>query len=369
MRIAAICAFPADHNPGMVSVDVALHHFLSRYGIEADVQMFNFVKAVEIPSAGANYPSISQRRLTDPRELEDYDIILYWGDFLHSWRYLNYDVRVVTPEEQRSDPGFLDGAMAALLLEGAPESVLRKVICFGGSLYINRPQHDANARYHSAIARLYSNARLTLMRDPISAALAQNYGAKGQTLGVDAAFLLSKGSKPDLAGPVGYSFGRIRWFRPIRLRLQPFARRLAGVLGKDTTNIDWLNVDQEHPSRELADRIDLVRRCSVVVTDTYHCAITAWREGVPAICLGLGAEYRSSTLADKKKELMLGMFNAGAFYLYLEELRGLIGGGAQARRYADLVNDTSVVEAVGRNITLATERAERRLLEALTGRS
>jgi hypothetical protein len=366
MRIAAICAFPTDHNPGMLSVDVALDHLLVRHGVDAEVQMFNFVGPVEVAAGGSNLPAISHRKLSDPRELEAYDVILYWGDFLHSWRYLHHDVRVVSPEERRSAPGFRDEAMATLLLEGAPDSLLRKVICFGGSLYINRPEHDADARYNGAIKRLYSNARLALMRDPMSAALAQNYGAKGPTLGVDAAFLMSAGSKPDLDGPVGYSFGRVRWFRPIRFRLRPFARRLAGALGKDLVDIDWLNVDPKSPSSDLADRIEAIRRCSVVVTDTYHCAITAWREGIPAIVMGLGAEYRSSTLADKKKELMLGMFNAGAFYLYLENLRGLIGGGAQARQYARLVKDRAVVDAVRRNIRSATEQAELRLVEALT---
>src|SRR5262245_7788661 len=129
MKIAAICAFPASNNPGMVSVDLGLLHFVARHRISGDVDLFNISQAVEFPGSG-RLPAVRHRLLRDQSELEGYDVILYWGDFLHTRRYMTHELGIMIEEDRGKPEETFNRGLKLMLLEGAPESLLRKVICF-----------------------------------------------------------------------------------------------------------------------------------------------------------------------------------------------------------------------------------------------
>ena len=62
-------------------------------------------------------------------------------------------------------------------------------------------------------------------------------------------------------------------------------------------------------------------RC--IITDTYHVCVNAWRMGIPAICIGEGGGKVSTSINDKKKEILYDMYGARRFYLFLESFRSL----------------------------------------------
>ena len=368
MKIAAICALPK-LNPGMLSVDAALSAVLERNGIEADVQYFSLRPAHVSEAGSSRFQARTYAALSDSSVFEDFDTVLIWGDFLHASAF--HDDMVL--HLKRSAPDLTarelkDHIYRNLLLEGAPESILRKTICFGGSIYINDARDDWDERYRAAVSRLYSTARLVLKRDPLSAAFAQQYGAPGSALGVDAAFLLDRmeDRAPGDTGIVGYSFGRgvgasrlatlqARWFVHLCRRKAKLAKAV---------DLKWLERDPVQPMASLEAKLHQIKRCAFVVTDTYHCAINAWREGVPAICIGYGTEDPTDPLSEKKKELLYSMLNARQFYVFAERL--MAGkAGREAGRVVSLLNEGSTAAAVKRNIDVASIRSEGLLADAL----
>jgi len=115
----------------------------------------------------------------------------------------------------------------------------------------------------------------------------------------------------------------------------------------------------------LEQKIDLVKSCQLVITDTYHCAITAWREGVPCLCIGRGAETAVNTQSEKKKELLYAMFNATPFYIFLENLGGF-KAREQAKAAISAARDEWVTTSVQENVLRATGAAEEQLLAAFS---
>jgi hypothetical protein len=99
-----------------------------------------------------------------------------------------------------------------------------------------------------------------------------------------------------------------------------------------------------------------------VVTDPYHCALNAMREGKPTICIGLGAQHPYKAIDDKKKELFYLCFNIKPFYLFLESLLHqspveLVAGVARVLRDAD--------ESIFKGIKRASTQAQQRLINDL----
>lgn len=171
-----------------------------------------------------------------------------------------------------------------------------------------------------------------MMRDPISASLAMQYsGRRESSAGCDAAYLLTDfdGFSPELEHTndsndglrIGYSFGRIVRRSPENApALRNFVERVADKAGaSDIVNINWLSGSPNLISR-LRKKLDQIRTCDLIITDTYHCAVNSWREGTPAICIGKGLQGASNSLSDKKKEIMYHDFGMSDYYVYFEDI-------------------------------------------------
>jgi hypothetical protein len=336
-RVAVVCANNAGQNTGMFSVDLSLLTLLDelRAWERVEVSYFNtpmrppFDQRDATQGVSIETPSgtvIAYRKLIDPDEqLARFDRIVYWGDFLHARRYA--DIGVI-PD---------DLARRCLLLAEAPVRLKEKVLAFGGCLYVNDAEAERDADYLVAIGGLYAAARGVYPRDPISTAHAARYAgfAGSVALGLDPAFLLDSARLLAWAGvPVPEVGGEARigtWFgrSPLRDRMTALAARLGERIGAATVGLGWNDRSAEHPVVKVAQKIALLRSCSLVVTDTYHCAVNALREGVPTIAIGLGASHARRAIDDKKKELLFLTLNATERYvfserlLYLDELDGL----------------------------------------------
>lgn len=100
-----------------------------------------------------------------------------------------------------------------------------------------------------------------------------------------------------------------------------FVRRVAKLLGvKKLINIKWLRPNTEDIISSLDNKIELIKTCRLVITDTYHCAITCMREEVPFILIGKGSDETKTSTDEKKKELLLFMLQANNCYYYLENI-------------------------------------------------
>jgi hypothetical protein len=202
------------------------------------------------------------------------------------------------------------------------------------------------------------------MRDPVSAAMAAALSGYSRPIrsGVDCALLLEPLRPADGARPrrrsriCGVFFGR-----SIRLRRsRRFAEALSDRMKAEIRPIAWFD-----PQIPFEQKIEALAGCDFVVTDTYHLAVNAWREGVPAVCIGAGAERRVGTLTDKKKEVFYLGYGARPFYVFLESIRGDDALLAEAERVAGLLSGPTLAQAVIARMRDHARRVEQDLAASL----
>jgi polysaccharide pyruvyl transferase WcaK-like protein len=317
MKIAFICAFPASSNPGMVSVDLAVESVKTRLDSNTVVDRFcawrGFEKQGLIPLNYRCYSSVDQ--------LQSYDLIVFWGDFLH-WRgyaYKDFLNRGRGKIKDFDDQDIIDQWYQLYLFENQPE-LQQRTIVVGGTFYAMGVEDIADQRYILALANLYKNAKLTLMRDLASANfVSQLINNDRSNFGCDCAALLEVDHLLDYDSSIDqscvtYALGRSGH----GIKLKKLVNAVADQLQATAVDLNWLEkgvgVDRT------LDKITQIKHSRVVITDIYHCAITAWREGVPVICIGQGANRVTGTLSDKKKELLHMQLFSMQNYIYIEEI-------------------------------------------------
>ena len=95
---------------------------------------------------------------------------------------------------------------------------------------------------------------------------------------------------------------------------------LAEKMGVDLVPIRWLAPQRFRALNVIAENIAILRRAQFVVTDVYHLIVTALRENRAVIGLGWGASQGRTTLADKKKELLLRSYFGSHLYVFIEDV-------------------------------------------------
>lgn len=242
------------------------------------------------------------------------------------------------------------------------------------------------------------------MRDPISAIkiVHQAGGDESSHLGCDAAFLLS-GDDVDALRRTGWSDEipaerRIGVFvgsrTPLGAEVFDFCQRLGERLGLEMEWLPWMEPSLiklrswGHPIRtgrrvrlrnrasqllragdySVGDVLSAVGRYRLIVTDTYHLAINAWRAGTPAICIG-SRQPRvlpgPQTLNDMKKHVLYLMYEATDLYLTPEDIGRAGPRRANAQRLAEFVADAGSVEAIAARIRRQSQAAEAQFLSSL----
>lgn len=332
MKIALICALPDLANSGMLSVDLAFES-LKKY-LRPDVDIIRFCSWKNISRPGA--VSIHYQPLTDVSQLEQFDKIIYWGDFLHwhnygpsfmsakgtEWYAAQHDLTIDHAKIHLTDAWY-----SMYLLENRID-LQKKSIIFGGTICGINSDQISVARYQQALHSLYQNAQLVLMRDYLSACyVSQIISTRQFAYGCDCALFLEdffdEINIPVTEPYMVYSFGRCK----TDFDLEKFALDLAAKNNVKPVKIQWL-----HPKtspNELQKNLDLIRHAQFAVTDIYHFAVSTWREKIPTLTIGRGNSYASQgTLNDKKKELFNSQILAMNYYLFLEDV---ISGIAENR--------------------------------------
>lgn len=381
--IAMICAHLPGRNTGMATVDLAGWHLLRRAFPDVAVTAYT-IESGAVRAYAPDELAIPYRPLQDhAAEAFAADVILYWGDFLHAPGHWKYDLvpRIVRDRIAPDAAAARDLPYRLHLLEDAAPDVRRRAMIFGGTVITNAVAEQMDARYRSAFEALMREARGIFFRDPISAAHAARFRPGQPTLGTDCALLLEDADIPTLSGQpparpsgsVGVYFGRSR----LTIAMLAFARLAASRSGLHARWLPWLGSrwksafqakalgfdppgEAAAPAEVLAD----LRKCDAVITDTYHLCVNAWRMGIPAICVGRGAERSDSTINSKKKEIFYAMHGASDFYVFQENLRTPAGIRREAERAAALLKSGSA-QAVTGAIRAHADWARTQLLQSL----
>ena len=365
-RIAVICAYSAGRNPGMISSDLA---FMSVHKIiEQEFAVTFFCAELKYAISHPQY-SINYELLSDQKQLHNFDLIIYWGDFIHWIGYAKQDwlprFKIIHPSY--SENSILDIWYKLFLLEGAPD-LQKKVIVFGGTLYALNAKQLSDERYTSALTSLYKTSKLALVRDELSANfISQLVSEHNDYFGCDCALLMNNaavGTDPTPKEKYALcSFGR----SDSSAAMPGFAIKIAARMGLKLIYMDWLG--QPFGMGALQDRLKLVRGAELVITDIYHLSISAWRDGVPALCIGKGSGNPTDTLSDKKKEIFYRQMFGADWYLYLEDLFESMKSESAMETYCktciETINNISHRDFIFSALKKQREKSFTRLLSAI----
>ena len=152
MKIALICAHPAGTNSGMISVDASFNTVRKQLASSVEVTRFCSWRSV---SKGE---TLTYEHYYSQDQLKDYDLIIFWGDFLQWIGYCNTDwlVKSKSMNMPLSESEMIDLWYSLFLLEGNIE-LQKKTILFGGTLYGLNSKQLSNNRYCTALTSLANN--------------------------------------------------------------------------------------------------------------------------------------------------------------------------------------------------------------------
>lgn len=311
----------------MGTVDLAAYHLAVDAGVIDKVE-FRRPWYAHPSRNGATPPEAAGDRWPIPFRygLEPLDLhpettaILFWGDFQHGRDYLIQSARrldTIDGGQGRSEGETLDLLYRYFMMEGSDFS--SKIMMCGGTLFQNSVADYADLRYLNALSRLYSSADYARARDPYSAGVIARLRRDYATsyLGVDAALLnqprhleaLEQESPKVLAdfdGAVGIFFGRSSASFPF-WRASFFMKELASAIKAPLAWIPWdrfaagrLFYSRRHRFQRkmkfaaevprnvdvtVGDVLNLLRRCRLIITDTYHMAVNAIAFNTPVVCV------------------------------------------------------------------------------------
>ncbi|GAA4161122.1 hypothetical protein GCM10022286_18190 [Gryllotalpicola daejeonensis] len=261
-------------------------------------------------------------------EFLDADAIVFWGDFLHMAEYVEMNADILHRHMRIFDDldAARDYAERHLLLKGQSDEVLRRVMSYGTTLGFNTTQ-DYAAEYGPLLRSFLGRAHRAWGRDTYSALIAQleRPDSDETTKGTDAALLLGDRDHRRRDDTLGVFIGRsqldpaevarlgrslterlalapkwIEWgtepaFWPMnnrrRLRLAwpglEHGARVPTLQERLATYRGVLRGGARAAASQVpaAELVEELSRHRLVLTDTYHLAVNAWRVGTPAICL------------------------------------------------------------------------------------
>lgn len=372
---AAICADPSGLNPGMLSVDLALDSVFRALPGRNALTYFNPKRARSVPG---KKESIEYQLLDSPQDLERYGGVLYWGDFGQWLPFAHWDWLYENPLALAGQTSLqlLERWYSLYLLEQHAHKFHDRLIVFGGTFYGMTAQHLSDARYRTALTSLFGAARLVAPRDSVSASLVpQLVPRHPYVLGCDGALLLDA----DAALPMDRAQEFVADTVPNRYvvcffgrsgmdaTLLRFAEAVAARLQLPLVVLDWLG--QPEGLDGLAFKLAVVRQASAVITDTYHLAVSGWREGVPVIGVGRAQSRGTGTLDDKKKELFFRQILAADFYVYAEDIAQAIDHPSEwdqlMLRATAVLADTNALAWIRHTLTGQAAHARQQLISAL----
>ena len=359
----------------MLSVDLALDTVFRALPGHNTLTYLNPKRARIAPAIGGG---LNYLAMTDASMLDGFDAVIFWGDFFHWLPYARWDWAFENPmlEAGLGAPQLVDQWYRLFLLEHQCHRWQGRLVLFGGTWYGMTARQLADTRYSDALTALYGAARLVAPRDLVSASLVPHVAPQhAYTLGCDCALLLDADTALPMAQaqqfvadtlPARYvvcAFGRSE-DNPSPSR---FAEALAARLQARLVVMDWLGEPEGLDG--LAYKLAVVRRAVAVVTDTYHLAVSGWREGVPVVGMGRALSRAQGTLDDKKKELFFRQILAGDYYLYTEEVDAAVADPQalqQAVRTVEAaLGDSAALAQIRQMVALQTANARHYLLAAL----
>ena len=320
----------------MLTVDLAFQECLASEYPDAEIRYYSIEGRQPSIARDAGLSFDYESIIDNFDHVQDSSAIVFWGDFLHSRSYIENDLN-----ERGIDAV---SAYRYLFLNDCAPRIFEKVLVFGESLITEDAFSSTDKAYVEASHNFFSQVNHVYMRDVFSAMKVVTIKGKYDQnfLGADCAMLLDFNELLECAAhdeeperemtkkSVGVFYSRTLMNME---HFFQFANEAAEWSGRRIEWAEWFPILPTQPAAikkkfpkihfdgsptTVFDVYRKIRSFEFVITDTYHLALTSWRLGVPAVCIGRGAKLSQTTIDDKKKETLFCMYNAEPFYLFAE---------------------------------------------------
>jgi len=292
-------------------------------------------------------------------------------------------------------------------LNSATKDTLAKTLSYGTTLMgDNEADLSMPGNYKDALARFLKNINHIWMRDVYSAMRVSHLlgDFPRNHLSTDCALFFDRTDAERLAaesvphigdknGHVATFFGRSE--SGVLPHLTSFAIEIADLLKKEILWLPWLHQMSQKTYRSLKInallRGEIIKRSpdkilrlsgveprdyskvmtyllgsSLVITDTYHLSLIAWKMGIPAICVGSGARNSKHTLGDKKKEVFYHTYGAQSFYVFTENLLDRTSRRSEIKNLVELIeHGSSFTSSIHQKICNHSKQSEEELLNVM----
>lgn len=355
-KIALICAYPAGTNSGMISVDSAFQTVIS------NLKNVEFIRFCPWRSLSKG-ESLNYERYYSAEQLNDFDKIIFWGDFMHWIGYGKHDWAAKSKYKtvSLSQDEMLNLWYELCLLENR-EDLQKKSILFGGTLYGLDASQLLDKRYFNALTSLLNNSILVKTRDVQSANFVTQLAmSKKNVFGCDCSLLFqpyyfSKDKTKNKKKYLLYSFAR----SGKNQELESISKSVAKDLNLEAILIPWISKGAGLPNLE--KYVNLINDAEFIITDIYHLTLNSWRDGTPAICIGEGNSKVQTSLSDKKKEIFYHQSFAMDYYFFLDNF---LSNKHISLQVKNLINDKKSQTFITNYIRLQASRSLDDLLAAI----
>lgn len=310
MKIFVVCAPQTfGYNTGMFSVDLAAWYFFQENFPQADVSFYTlYPHRNDFPMAPYDYKGAEAFF----NGLDEADVIIYWGDFLHSHAYRTAMISQLIQQGIAANADHAKAMVSKFLyLSDVNDALLNKVIVYGGTTLFNQPDDYLDNSYAEDIQRLFGGAKFIGLRDLFSASTVSYYRNDytssyhatdcAQLLDVDFFKNISESRKTSGNNTFGVFIGRSH-LQPEKVNA--FLGSIAGALDTQCTWLDWgrapfffpqnehykqynkpASTQMEHKDVDPMDALSDLFRFDFIVSDTYHVCVNSWNLGIPAVCI------------------------------------------------------------------------------------
>jgi len=142
-------------------------------------------------------------------------------------------------------------------------------------------------------------------------------------LGMDCAFLLDDAPERPLVARQSRKPRITTFFHRSRIsNLNDLTGLLSTIPHEGTVKslTGWLQLPKGRAASSHFERLrDVILQSDVMVTDTYHVAVNAVRDGVPTICIGNYCESQRDTLDDFKKKILFRDLGLSDCYFEIQD--------------------------------------------------
>lgn len=401
MKVSVICA-PQTFgcNAGMFSVDLAAWYFLQKNFPGALVE---FITLYPHQCDFSQAPFRFVHQDGEIKHLEDSNVILYWGDFLHTLPYRDAVVsQLVAQGKCKSIDEALEKVRKFLFLAESDPELLKKTILYGGTLLFNQANSYENETYANDLKRLIVSAKRVWVREPFSAfKVNQLQGYEQHSAhGTDCAQLLRKDFVKFCSIGAGYhSSVASRKKLGIYIGRSHFETNKIGALVSglqtnmklDLSWLDWgkppffldkkrdvlkcLPQLEKNGSAESAltslEALLALQEVDLLVSDTYHTCVNAWNFGIPAICLidnsssALKVNNGSAAAGRDKRVVFYWTYNVAPFLVYSSDLCNETAIQKKADEISSLLADQALLNHIFKQMSQHVQVSEELLLRAI----